>query len=88
VNEFVQHVSAPPFPRHFDGKRFFNPDGSSARDLPDVLRWKLTSRPESSARFVSDVEESTPLSGVETNELRVTLINLPACSSSDAAGTS
>ena len=62
-------------PRHFDGKRFFNPDAPQARGFLDVLRWKLTSRPEPSARFVSDVEPSKPPSSVEGNELRVTLIN-------------
>jgi L-ascorbate metabolism protein UlaG (beta-lactamase superfamily) len=72
----VQHgAGAPPFSRHFDGKRFFNPDAPQARGFLDVLRWKLTSRPEPSARFVSDVEESKPPSGVESHELRVTLIN-------------
>ena len=64
-----------PFPRHFDGKRFFNPDAPQARGLLDALRWKLTSRAEQSARFVSDVEPSKPPSCVEGTELRVTLIN-------------
>ena len=63
------------FSRHFDGKRFFNPGGSQARGFLDVVRWKLTSRPEPSARFVSDVEPSKPPSRVEGTQLRVTLIN-------------
>jgi L-ascorbate metabolism protein UlaG (beta-lactamase superfamily) len=71
----VQHAGSPPFPRHFDGKRFFNPDAPQARGFLDALRWKLTSRPEPSARFVSDVEPSKPPSCVEDNELRVTMIN-------------
>ncbi len=72
----MQHgAGAPPFSRHFDGKRFFNPDAPQARGFLDVLRWKLTSRPEPSARFVSDVEPSKPPSCVEGSELRVTLIN-------------
>jgi L-ascorbate metabolism protein UlaG (beta-lactamase superfamily) len=72
----VQHgAGAPPFSRHFDGKRFFNPDAPQARGFLDLLRWKLTSRPEPSARFVSDVEQTKPPSGVEGNELCVTLIN-------------
>ena len=71
----MQHAGSPPFPRHFDGKRFFNPDAPQARGFLDALRWKLTSRPEQSARFVSDVEPSKPPSLVEGNELRVTLIN-------------
>jgi L-ascorbate metabolism protein UlaG (beta-lactamase superfamily) len=72
----VQHrTDAPLFPRHFDGKRFFNPSASSARGFLDVLRWKLTSRPEPSARFVADVEPSKPPSSVVGNQLHVTLVN-------------
>ena len=72
----MQHgAGAPPFSRHFDGKRYFNPDAPQARGFLDALRWKLTSRPKPSARFVSDVEPSKPPSSVQGNELRVTLIN-------------
>jgi L-ascorbate metabolism protein UlaG (beta-lactamase superfamily) len=71
----VHDAGAPPFSRHFDGKRFFNPEAPQARGLLDVLRWKLTSRPEGSARFVSDVVTSQPPSCVGGNQLRVTLIN-------------
>jgi L-ascorbate metabolism protein UlaG (beta-lactamase superfamily) len=72
----VQHdAGAPPFSRHFDGKRFFNPEAPQVRGFLDVLRWKLTSRPEGSARFVSDVIPSQPPSCVGDNQLRVTLIN-------------
>jgi L-ascorbate metabolism protein UlaG (beta-lactamase superfamily) len=60
------------FPKHFDGKRFFNPD---AHGLLDALRWALTSRRESSPRFVTGIEPSKPPSGIEGPELRVTLIN-------------
>ena len=63
------------FLRHFDGKRYSNPGASPARGLLDALRWKLSSRPEPSARFVSDVEPSKPPSCVEGTELRVMLIN-------------
>jgi L-ascorbate metabolism protein UlaG (beta-lactamase superfamily) len=76
VGKFLQHGDGgPSFPRHFDGKRFFNPDAPQARGFLDVLRWKLTSRPEAGARFVSDVEPSKPQPRVEGNDLRVTLIN-------------
>jgi L-ascorbate metabolism protein UlaG (beta-lactamase superfamily) len=64
-----------PFARHFDGKRFFNPDAPQARGFANVLRWKLTSRPEASARFVPDVQQSKPPSAVSGNGLLVTLIN-------------
>jgi L-ascorbate metabolism protein UlaG (beta-lactamase superfamily) len=65
----------PPFPKHFDGKRYFNPDAPQARGFLDMLRWKLTSRPQPSPRFVSDVALSKPPASVEGNALRVTLIN-------------
>jgi L-ascorbate metabolism protein UlaG (beta-lactamase superfamily) len=73
---FVQHGGGEPlFSRHFDGKRFFNPDAPGVRGFVDALRWKLTSRPEPSARFVPDVNPSKPPACVQGNELRVTLIN-------------
>ena len=34
-----------PVSDHFDGRRFFNPDGPAARAFFEVLRWKWTSRP-------------------------------------------
>src|ERR1700689_1733429 len=63
------------FPKHFDGKRFYNPDAPQAPGLLDALRWKLTSRPEPSPRFISDVEQSIPPGRVEGSELRATLVN-------------
>src|SRR5579863_10705929 len=72
---FVQADALPPFPKHFDGKRFFNIGGAEPRGWLDVLRWKLTSRPEPSPRFISDIEPTKPPPGVEGAELRVTLIN-------------
>src|SRR5690349_4314018 len=63
------------FLKHFDGKRFYNPDAPQAPGLLDGLRWKLTSRPEPSPRFISDVEQSMPPGRVEGSELRTTLVN-------------
>jgi len=71
----VQHDGVSPFPKHFDGKRFFNPDAPQVRSFLDVLRWKLTTRPASSPRFISDVEQSKPPASVEGNQLQITLIN-------------
>jgi len=68
-------TSDPRFPKHFDGKRFHNPDAAQAPGLPEALRWKLTSRPESSPRFIPDVEQSTPPRRVEGSGLRATLVN-------------
>jgi L-ascorbate metabolism protein UlaG (beta-lactamase superfamily) len=64
-----------PFPKHFDGKRFYNPDAPQARGWLDVLRWKLTSRPESSPPFVAGLEPNVPPRHAEGNELRITLVN-------------
>ncbi len=63
------------FPKHFDGRRFYNPGAPQARGLLDVLRWKLSSRPEPSPAFISDVQQSTPPRYVEGSELRITLVN-------------
>ena len=71
----MQQRAAPRFSRHFDGKRYFNPDAPQVRGFLDVLRWKLTTRPESSPRFVADVEPSKVPAFVESPELRVTLVN-------------
>src|SRR3989454_7042789 len=68
-------TSDPRFPKHFDGKRFYNPDAPQAPGLLDVLRWKLTSRPEPSPGFISDVEQSIPPRRVEGRGLRTTLVN-------------
>jgi L-ascorbate metabolism protein UlaG (beta-lactamase superfamily) len=63
------------FPKHFDGRRFYNPGAPQARGFLDVLRWKLRSRPEPSPAFISDVQQSTPPRYVEGSELRITLVN-------------
>jgi L-ascorbate metabolism protein UlaG (beta-lactamase superfamily) len=68
-------ISDPGFPKHFDGKRFYNPGAPQVRAFLDALRWKLTSRPEPSPHFVPDVEPSKPPQEVEGRKLRVTLIN-------------
>lgn len=67
--------SGPQFPRHFDGKRFYNPNARQAPGLLDVLRWKLTSRRKRSPRFIADVTPSVPPRRVEGDGLRVTLVN-------------
>jgi L-ascorbate metabolism protein UlaG (beta-lactamase superfamily) len=63
------------FPKHFDGKRFYNPDAPQAPGLLDALRWKLTSPPTPSPSFISDVEPSIPPRRVEGSGLRTTLVN-------------
>src|ERR1700739_2556158 len=63
------------FPKHFDGRRFYNPGAPQAREFLDVLRWKLRSRPEPSPAFISDVQQSAPPRRVESSQLRITLGN-------------
>jgi len=63
------------FPKHFDGKRFYNPNAPQVLGFLDVLRWKLTSWPAPSPRTVADVVPSQPPHRVEGSALRVTLIN-------------
>jgi len=63
------------FPKHFDGKRFYNPDAPQVPGFLDGLRWKLTSRPEPSPSFIADVEPSIPPKRVDGSGLRVTLVN-------------
>lgn len=63
------------YPPHFDGRRFFNPGARQAGGLRDALRWKLTSRPEPSPRFMDDVTPSVPPRSVEGGAIRVTLVN-------------
>src|ERR1700691_615075 len=67
--------SGPGFPKHFDGKRFYNPDAPQAPRLLDALRWKLTTRPEPSPSFISDVEQSVPPRRVEGTGLLTTPVN-------------
>src|SRR6202163_2600253 len=65
----------PRFAKHFDGKRFYNPNAPQVRGLLEVFRWKLTSRPEPSPSFISDVEPSIPPRRMDGSELRTTLVN-------------
>src|SRR5207302_3208378 len=63
------------FPKHFDGKRFYNPNAPQVAGLVPLLRWKLTSRPEPSPKFISDVEQSIPPRHLDGSGLRATLVN-------------
>jgi L-ascorbate metabolism protein UlaG (beta-lactamase superfamily) len=62
-------------PRHFDGKRYYNPGGAQVRGFRDLLRWQWTGRLERSPAFVDDVQPSVPPRRVETNALRITMVN-------------
>ena len=63
------------FLKHFDGRRFYNPDAQQAPGLLKALQWKLTSRPEPSPSFIDDVHQSVPPRRVEGSALRATLVN-------------
>jgi L-ascorbate metabolism protein UlaG (beta-lactamase superfamily) len=67
--------AAPTIPRHFDGRRFYNPGAVPPHGFADALRWKLSSRPDPSPRFVADVEPTRPPTQVDGNELRATMVN-------------
>ena len=62
-------------PKHFDGSRFYNPEGRQVPGYLDALRWKLTSRLEASPSFISDVEASAPPGRLEGGALGATLVN-------------
>ena len=63
------------FPRHFDGRRFYNPNAPQARGFLDALRWKLASHPEPSPSFIEDVMPSVPPRRLDASQIRVTMVN-------------
>jgi L-ascorbate metabolism protein UlaG (beta-lactamase superfamily) len=67
-------VSVANWLEHFNGRRFFNPGGPQARGFIDVLRWKLTSRPERSPGFIDDVVQAVSVQAVPAGAA-VTLVN-------------
>jgi len=68
-------MADPVFPKHFDGRRFYNPNAPQARGFIDALRWKLTSHPEQSPPFIEDVVASVPPRSVGASQIRVTMVN-------------
>lgn len=63
------------FPNHFDDRHFLNPDGQRPGGWLDFFRWKLTSRPQVSPRFISDVKQPVPPKRVEGGALEITMVN-------------
>jgi L-ascorbate metabolism protein UlaG (beta-lactamase superfamily) len=63
------------FPRHFDGKRFFNPGARQAPGFRELLRWKQDAHRETSPDFADDVKPCVPPARVERGVLRVTMVN-------------
>jgi L-ascorbate metabolism protein UlaG (beta-lactamase superfamily) len=66
---------APPFPKHFDGRRFYNPAAAQARGWLDFFRWKLSSRPEPAPPFIADVVPFVPPPRIDHPGLHVTVVN-------------
>src|SRR4051794_13683228 len=60
---------------HFDGKRFFNPDGRGAQGLAAVIRWKFSSSPELWPEDIPVTTYPPPPRNVAEDELRITLVN-------------
>jgi L-ascorbate metabolism protein UlaG (beta-lactamase superfamily) len=63
------------FPKHFDGRRFYNPNAPQVRGFVDALRWKLTSHREPSPSFIEDVVPSVAPRNVDASQIRVTMVN-------------
>jgi L-ascorbate metabolism protein UlaG (beta-lactamase superfamily) len=68
-------ADGPSFPKYFDGRHFHNPNSSQVPGWLDVIRWKATSRAESSPSFIDDVRPLTPPRAVDGSGLRATFIN-------------
>ena len=62
------------FPPHFRDGRFFNPNARGARGLAEVIKWKLTSRAESSPNMIA-VAPSIPPGSIDSASLLVTMVN-------------
>ncbi len=60
-----------PVTDHFDGTRFFNPQGAPDKTLRDVLRWRLSSR---FARWPKQVAVETAVPEARVGGCRVTMV--------------
>ena len=59
---------------HFDGKRFFNPNGTCAKGFRDVLRWMVTRKPAKWPAFVANTLQSRPIKNCSPGETALTFI--------------
>ncbi len=62
------------FPPHFRDGHFYNPGAPGARGFGSVLKWKLSTRPESSPNLVP-ISPSVPPATVDSPSLLATLVN-------------
>lgn len=60
---------------HFDGQRFFNPDGVPPGGLFDLLRWQLSGRRARwPAQFPSPYPPAKPVSRLDGDAVRITMV--------------
>jgi L-ascorbate metabolism protein UlaG (beta-lactamase superfamily) len=62
-------------PPHFRNGRYFNPGAPGPKGLLDLLKWKLTSRPERSPAWIPDVVPSQPPPHAGAAQWLLTLVN-------------
>jgi hypothetical protein len=64
-----------PVTDHFDGVRFFNPDGAAPKGFSDLLKWKFGGNQASWPRSVrSPFAPARPEPRVEGDRLRITMV--------------
>jgi hypothetical protein len=59
---------------HFDGNRFFNPEGE-AHTFGQMLKWMATMKTVVWPEWINDLPQPKPVAAVGSGELRVTYIN-------------
>ena len=57
---------------HFDGVRFFNPDGSSPKGLTDALRWRFGPKPAEWPESIPMIRPAVPAERVQ--DLTITMV--------------
>jgi L-ascorbate metabolism protein UlaG (beta-lactamase superfamily) len=60
---------------HFDGERFFNPDGGEGRSFRDFLKWRRTAQSTPWPQWVENRARPAPPAHVEAGEIALTFVN-------------
>lgn len=60
---------------HFDGKRFFNPEGEGAKGFYEAMKWMISGRERGEWRRVDNPPATNPLAAPEPDKIRVTFVN-------------
>ncbi len=63
-----------PVSDHFDGTRFYDPNGMPPKSLSDVLRWQLTRKSTPWPEWVENAQTDTPPPSVTGNRARLSYI--------------